>query len=133
MKSLWFMAACLAIGSVTIALGQAPMSGPSVTLHEADNGKAVTLHVGEAIAVTLPENASTGYVWAVDSIDPALVALRGSQASYPTGAIGAGGQVTWTFVATAPGMTMVALKRWRQWEGDASVVQRFEFRLTIAR
>jgi inhibitor of cysteine peptidase len=38
---------------------------------------------------------------------------------------------TWTLRARAPGRTRVGLKRWRHWEGDKSVVERFAVTLDI--
>jgi len=124
--ALRHLAACLVIGWAATVHGQVPM-----TLTEADNGKTVTVRVGETVAVTLQENASTGYRWAIDGAGPALVTVHGPDASYPSGAVGSGGLVRWAFEAKAPGATNVALKRWRPWEGDASVVQRFGFPLSI--
>ena len=125
------MAACLAIGWAVTGYGHAQMNDAHITLTVADDGRSATLKVGEAVTVTLPENASTGYRWAVDSADPALITFREPAASYQAGAVGSAGEVIWTFVAKAPGAATVALKRWRHWEGDASVVQRFGFRLSI--
>jgi hypothetical protein len=34
--------------------------------------------------------------------------------------------------ATAPGTTTVKLKRWREWEGERSVVERYEITLEIS-
>jgi len=34
--------------------------------------------------------------------------------------------------AKAPGETRIKLKRWRQWEGESSVVERYEFTLRIS-
>jgi inhibitor of cysteine peptidase len=125
------MAACLAIGWAATGCGQPQMDHAHTALTADDDGRSATLKVGEAVTVTLPENASTGYRWAIDSADPALITISEPAASYQAGAVGSGGEVIWTFVAKAPGATTVALKRWRHWEGDASVVQRFGFRLSI--
>jgi inhibitor of cysteine peptidase len=125
------IAACLVMGWAAAVYGQVQMTDARITLTEADNDRSVALKVGQAIAVTLPENASTGYRWAVDGADAALLTVRDPEASYPSGALGSGGHVTWTFVTKAPGATTVTLKRWRHWEGDASVVQRFGFHLSI--
>jgi predicted secreted protein len=38
---------------------------------------------------------------------------------------------TWKLVARRPGRTRVALKRWRHWEGDASIAERFAVTLDI--
>jgi hypothetical protein len=34
--------------------------------------------------------------------------------------------------AKAPGSTTIKLKRWRQWEGEGSVVERFELTLRVS-
>ena len=100
---------------------------PSLT--EADNGHAVDLHVGEAVSVTLPENATTGYRWAIDRLDPDIVEANEARPRYPSGQVGSGGEVTFAFKRTAPGSGEVLLKHWRHFEGDASVTKRFRVRL----
>ena len=45
------------------------MAGVTVTLTAADNGKVVDVVEGEAIALRLRENASTGYRWEFDGLD----------------------------------------------------------------
>jgi hypothetical protein len=35
------------------------------------------------------------------------------------------------FTAKAPGTARVVLKKWRSWEGDAGVVERFRFEMRI--
>ena len=85
------MAACLAIGWATTGCGQAQMDHAHTALTADDDGRSATLKVGEAVTVTLPENASTGYRWAIDSADPALITISEPAASYQAGAVGSGG------------------------------------------
>ena len=42
-----------------------------------------------------------------------------------SGAMGGGGVTTWTLSVIAAGTISIALKQWRPWEGDASVLDRF--------
>ena len=102
-----------------------------IVVTERDDGRTLDLQVGEAIRVKLPENATTGYRWAIESINPQLIEAREAAPNYPANAIGAGGEVEWVFLAKAPGTTQITLKLWRHWEGDASIVQRFRLRVRI--
>lgn len=99
------------------------------SLTEADNERTVELRVGESVRLTLPENATTGYRWAIDRLDRDVVEEAGSKAHPSGGAIGSAGNVTFDFTAKKAGSGEVALKYWRHFEGDASIVRRFSFRL----
>jgi inhibitor of cysteine peptidase len=101
------------------------------SLTEADNERTVDLRVGESVRLTLPENATTGYRWAIDRLDRDVVEEAGSEPHPSRGAIGSGGNVTFDFTAKKAGSGEVALKYWRHFEGDGSVVKRFSFRLNV--
>jgi inhibitor of cysteine peptidase len=96
-----------------------------------DNGRVVAVKVGDTISVRLPENPTTGYSWALDSIDAQRLEA-GAPAYQGEGAgLGTGGVKTWKLVARAPGRTRLGLKRWRHWEGDTSIVERFSVTIDI--
>ena len=99
------------------------------TLTEADNEKTIELRVGDSVRVSLPENATTGFRWGIDQLDAQIVEMVGSEPHYPGGAVGAGGEVTFTFKAKTPGTGDLTLKYWRHFEGDSSVTKRFHLRL----
>ena len=102
-----------------------------VAVTKEQNGRVVTVKVGDSISVQLPENPTTGYAWALDSIDPKLLEAR-APAYHPAGAgPGTGGVKTWALSARAAGRTRLELKRWRHWEGDKSIVERFAVTLDI--
>jgi inhibitor of cysteine peptidase len=107
------------------------MPKKAVVLTERDHNRSVDVHVGETISVILPENATTGYRWAIERVDSQLVEARSPQPKYPANAIGSGGEVEWDFLAKAPGTTSIALKQWRHWAGDASIVQRFRIQIRM--
>jgi inhibitor of cysteine peptidase len=80
----------------------------------------------------LPENPSTGYRWALDAEDSNLVDVTQSEYAPASTAPGAGGEARWTIKARAPGSTTVKLKRWRPWEGDKSVVERYDVTIKVS-
>ena len=101
------------------------------SLAEGDNARTVTLHVGESVRIVLPENATTGYRWAVDRQATGLVDAVPVEYRPTSTALGAGGEVEFTFRALRAGEGELALKHWRSWEGDASVIARFGVRLRV--
>jgi inhibitor of cysteine peptidase len=94
-----------------------------VTVTKAQDGQTVEVRGGDAISLELPENPSTGYTWAFTAIDE--TALEVGRQSYQGTGVGSGGMKTWRLTARAPARTRVELKRWRHWEGDRSIVERF--------
>ena len=102
-----------------------------LSLTEADNDRTVTLHVGATLRISLPENATTGYRWAIDRIDEDVIEALGSEPHYQGKAVGSGGQVAFTFRAKKAGSGEIVLKNWRHFEGDASVIKRFRVRVEV--
>jgi inhibitor of cysteine peptidase len=102
------------------------------TLTQADNGAAIHVRRGDRIVIRLPENATTGYRWVPDSVDDRIVSLKSSEYAPPAGGgVGAGGAVSIVFEALAPGEANVGLKRWREWEGESSVRERYTITVVV--
>ena len=103
-----------------------------VVLTSDDNGTTYRMELDEEIVVTLESNATTGFEWAIDGLDESAVKSLGSSYITPTnGAVGQGGTEEWSFQALKPGTTVLSLKYWRPWEGDASIADRFELTLEV--
>jgi len=102
-----------------------------VAVTKEDNGRVVSVKVGDTVSVRLPENPTTGYSWAIDSIDAKRLEADAPTYQGEGAGLGTGGSKTWRFLARAPGRTRFGLKHWRHWEGDASVVERFAVTLDI--
>lgn len=122
---LVFSLACEVIGQ-GVGAERTPMS--TLTLTHDDNGKAVTIHVGERIVVRLGENPTTGYRWAIekDNEAEAIVALESSvYARSRESGVGGGGQRILNFTMRKVGTSTLRMKHWRAWEGDASIVEHF--------
>jgi predicted secreted protein len=134
-KGSWLVAAVLATlvsaGVFLVISSQKEAKMPSV-LTAADNGRTVDLHVGDEVSLRLPENATTGYRWAIGFADANLVDINEGQYVSTSDKMGGGGEAQWLIKAKAAGATSIKLKRWRQWEGESSVVERYETTLRIS-
>lgn len=103
-----------------------------LVLTQADNQRTAEIRVGEQIVVRLPENRSTGYVWAIDETNRQWLALDGTRFEEPTdGFIGARGTRNYIFTARQAGKIDLKLKYWRIWEGEKSISERFSVTLLI--
>ena len=98
-----------------------------VVVGKADRGSSIQVGRGDAIIIRLDENPTTGYRWAIDHLDEAVLSAAGSDFTLgPGGGIGGGGERVFSFRARGPGTGRIELKLWRDWEGDASTVERFD-------
>lgn len=102
-------------------------------LVESDNGQAAEIRFGESVCVTLRENATTGYRWAIDHYDEECIEAVSTESRYAPNVIGAVGEVAFTFKGKKIGTGEIVLKHWRHWEGDSSVIARFRVRLQVRR
>jgi inhibitor of cysteine peptidase len=101
-----------------------------VLLTSADNGQMVSFPQGASGELRLPESPTTGYRWTLESAPPNLTLGEGEFTPVqPTP--GGGGERRWPFQARSHGVATLALKRWRDWEGEASVIERFQVTLRI--
>jgi inhibitor of cysteine peptidase len=102
-----------------------------MTLTEADNGKTIALHRGDAVVVRLSVPAATGYSWAWEDRGADIVRVVDDASAQIGTAVGGQRYVQWTLEATSTGAARLRLKQWREWEGDASIVKRFEVLLQV--
>jgi inhibitor of cysteine peptidase len=102
-----------------------------LSLIETDNDRTVEVRLGDVVRITLPENASTGFRWTIDRYDEDIIEALGSEPRYTAGDVGSGGEILFTFKAKKAGRGEIALKHWRHWEGDRSVIGRFRVRLNV--
>jgi len=100
-------------------------------LVEADNNRTVDIRRGEAVRVSLPENATTGYRWVIERYDEEFIKELATEPHYASDAVGSGGEVAFIFQGKKIGVGEIVLKRWRSWEGDSSVTARFRIHLHV--
>lgn len=97
-------------------------------LREQDSGCSVQVKQGETLSLRLAENPTTGYRWSV--ISSVGLELVSDQNEAGTG-IGAGGVRVIHWVARRVGSYELILKHWREWEGEGSVIGRFQASLVV--
>jgi predicted secreted protein len=93
-----------------------------------DHERRVEVGAGTVLTVRLPEQPTTGYRWAIESaggLEP------GGDRVEPGGAIGGAGTRELLFRATRQGTHELRLKLWREWEGEASVIDRFAVTIVV--
>jgi len=96
-------------------------NGP-VKVTEADNGKTITVKVGDDIQVILGGNPTTGYSWttSLSAADKAILQQQGdavyAQQSTDPSIVGAGGTFTFTLKAAATGQVTLKFDYSRPFE-----------------
>lgn len=129
----WMMILAVVLVVLGISIGIVLLMQPrTLTLTEADAGKTVQAHPGDHILIQLSANPSTGYSWAIDKTNASILGLqRESYTPSPGGALGSGGTTVFTFIAQRAGTVHLQLKYWRSWEGDSSIVKRYDVTIQI--
>jgi len=97
----------------------------TITVTEHDDGGQLGAQVGDTIEIHLAENATTGYRWETDGLDPHVFELEGATGSYRSDAVGSGGDAQFRIKVLAAGSATLRLKYWRRWEGEGGVLKRF--------
>jgi inhibitor of cysteine peptidase len=93
-------------------------------LTEQDSDREVGVQVGDEVLVTLDENPSTGYSWALTSVIQGALELETSSFSAGEGAVGGGGRRSFLFRVTGPGATALELQLRRPWERSTAPAAR---------
>ena len=106
---------------------------PPLTFSQADHDKSVPIKLGDIVHLTLNETPTTGFRWDIEEGNSAILEILSSEYNQPPGAsVGGAGEHNWTFKARQAGNVRLVLKRWRAWEGDKSVAERFNITFRIA-
>lgn len=96
-----------------------------IELAGGDDGATRRAHVGDVVAVSLPESPGSGYRWAVEDLPAALAPDADEFTPDADAGVGGGGIRTLGFRIVGPGRAELKLRRLRSWEGERSVVERF--------
>jgi inhibitor of cysteine peptidase len=112
-------------------------AGGSLNLAAGDNGKTLTIKVGDTVKVVLTANATTGYSWAaaLSEKDDALLEQLGEADYTPDSTdqaiVGSGGTATLSFKALAKGTAELVLTYAQQFDTAATPAETFKVTLTI--
>ena len=88
---------------------------------------------GKEFTVRLSSNRTTGYQWRpLGPLDERTVRLVKSQyVPFEGGAIGAGGEEVWTFLAVSPGDAEIRMEYVRPWEKSQSPVKTATIKVSV--
>jgi inhibitor of cysteine peptidase len=98
---------------------------------EDDNGREVTLAVGEAVELSLAENRTTGYHWELNEKGGPVCELLKDDFEAATGPPGSGGVHRWQFRAVQPGSGEIGLQYRRPWEVNAAPARTYEVSVRV--
>lgn len=112
--------------------------GPSPAVREIDandNGSRVTLTTGQAVRVKLDTNPATGYRWVVDRGAANVLQPVGQPLYTPSSTsaplVGAGGTMTFDFVAAAAGSDTLELAYRRSAEKNVAPARSFRVEMLV--
>ena len=98
-------------------------------LTESDSGRELSVAVGDAIEITLPENPGTGYRWIVKTGGEPCLSLQSERFERGATVPGRSGVHRWTFRVTAAGSAALEMNYVRPWEKEAAPARSFTLRL----
>lgn len=96
-----------------------------------DSDKSLGVASGGQVSVLLDESPTTGYRWRIDIEGDALVLVSREFHLKEAGAVGGSGRVHFNFSAGTPGRARLRFRLWKEWEGDASIVDRLDFDINV--
>jgi len=100
-------------------------------LTHSDNGKTIDLTPDTRLVLVLAENPSTGYRWAVDPIEPPVVALVSNEYTLDPGVgFPGGGMRQLEFRVVRPGEVRLSLRLMREWD-PSMIAMRFAVILRV--
>jgi inhibitor of cysteine peptidase len=103
----------------------------NLDLTEEDNGREVSVRLGDEVRVSLKENPTTGYLWALASMLEGVLKLEESLFSAQSIGVGGGGTRRFLFRAIVPGRITLELRLLRPWESNVSPVERFDLIIVV--
>ena len=118
--------------TLAVAAGESPMKITSES-----NGKTIEVAVGSRFDLTLPENITIGYSWAVKGELSKLVQLVGepehkeNKGAPGSKRLGSGGMVTFHFKAVGKGKAEITFVYRRPWEKDRPPAKSFKLKVEI--
>ncbi len=109
------------------------VSGHTITVGDAENGRAITLSHGDTLVLSLTSNRSTGYNWRVVRDDRAHLRPLGTPKyeRRSESLLGGGGYQLFRFVAENPGTASLTLNYERPWEKDVPPAKTYQLTVNV--
>lgn len=117
---------------VVMLLALAACGAPAAKLKLADSGSTLDLKNGQTFTVALWGAPTTGYIWELKEIDPAVVEQVG-EPEYKSDSIliGSGGVFTYKFKTIAAGSSNLKLVYYRPWKDNVEPLKVFMVQVNV--
>ena len=103
-----------------------------LALTEADADKTIEVAAGDTVEIQLSENATTGYHWALETIDKSVCEVIADERHGPDKVIlGASGTHVWRLKATHAGNCRIEIAYRRAWQRDTPPARTFKLGLRV--
>ncbi|PJN50711.1 protease inhibitor I42 family protein [Bacillus mycoides] len=97
-------------------------------LSEKDTCKIFYMNLYEIFTLNLKENPTTGYRWFIEFSE----GLKMIEDNFKIGnKIGEMGLRIFKFQVMDEGLCKLKLKNWRDWEGDSSIIDKFQIQIIV--
>ncbi len=118
---------CSGLESVTNKGGQ-----KTLTITQEDNGKSMTVKLGDKIRIELKELGSAGYGWYFENLDKEHLELVLKETKVISeGKVGASVMAVWLFETKKEGSSEIKMDYYRNWEGIEKAAERFRVKVTV--
>jgi inhibitor of cysteine peptidase len=97
-----------------------------------ENGREVTLAVGEVVELSLPENRTTGFHWELKAKGGPVCELVKDEFEPSVGPTGSGGIHRWQFKAVRAGSGEIELHYRRPWEQNAAPARTYQVSVRVS-
>ncbi|OPY31920.1 MAG: Chagasin family peptidase inhibitor I42 [Methanomassiliicoccales archaeon PtaU1.Bin124] len=101
---------------------------------EMDDHRTINIRVGDGFTVRLVENPSTGYRWFIERKGwLEIVKDEYVEDQHAPDEMGVGGHRIFDFKGTRAGINVLKMKKWRDWEGNSSIIATFQLTVQVIR
>ena len=103
-----------------------------LALSEADADKTVAVAAGDTVEIQLPENATAGYRWTLETSDKSVCEVIADERHGPDNLVpGAPGRHVWRLKAAHAGDCKIEIAYRRAWQGDTPPARTFKLGLRV--
>lgn len=100
-----------------------------IAVSQADDGRSLAVRLGDLVCLSLAENPTTGYRWDIEETSNILELQQDTYGSQVPAQLGRPSTRVFVFRVAGAGLVKLRLRRWRPWQGESSIEERFSMDL----
>jgi len=118
---------------LNLVISSSQSEGNEVKLSKGDNGREITIEIGDVLHIELKRFGGTGYEWYLDESYEKYFELmkKGTETLQSRNLVGTPVVRTWELIAIEKGETEIRLFLYRNWEGQDKAVETFKVKVKI--